>query len=413
MMDDVRHPLPKKPKPTPKPASETETTDEPPFRPPETVAAEDEAKAAALVASARLAARRVQEKVNHHWNNSRKAFIAVVVAVLVLAGGATFWAVKMHRRAPVASIPKTTPIVKPKPVVPTTVPSALTGLPVDPSINNRPVTGIMIENSTDARPQSGLSQAGVVFEAIAEGGITRFLTLYQDQWPSNVGPIRSARPYYLQWDLGFDAPLAHVGGSPEALSDIKSWGVKDLDQFANGGSYQRVSNRPAPHNVYTSLETLNQLETKKGFTSSTFTGFARKKDSPAKQPNAVSVDFAISSGLYNVHYDYDAAGNAYKRSEGGAAHVDANTGAQLEPKVVIALVIPYNLEADNKHSQYGIVGSGKAFIFQDGTVTVGSWSKLSQSAQITFSDANNQPLSLNAGQTWLSAVSDASKVSYR
>ena len=413
MKDDFRSPKPNRLRPT-KPSAEAEETAEPAFRPPEEVAAEDEvkeARAAALVGSARLAARNVQKRVNHHWNNSRKVFVAVVAVVLVLAIGATYWAVSLHRRPAVVGIPKTTPIAKP--VVSSTVPSALTGLPVAPSINQRPVTGVMVENSMEARPQSGLSQAGVVFEAIAEGGITRFLALFQDQWPDNVGPIRSARPYYLQWDQGFDAPLAHVGGSPEALQDIKDWGIKDLDQFANGGSYHRVSSRPGPHNVYTSLDTLNQLETKKGFTSSNFTGFPRKKDAPSKQPNATSIDFAISSGLYNVHYDYDAGNNAYKRSEGGSAHVDANSSAQLAPKVVVALVIPYNLEADNKHSQYGIVGNGQAYVFQDGSVTVGTWSKLSGSAQLTFTDSNNQPLALNAGQTWISAVGASGKVSYK
>jgi len=115
---------------------------------------------------------------------------------------------------------------------PTTEASKLTGVQVDPAVNQRPTTAVMIENSTAARPQSGLDQAGVVFEAIAEGGITRFEAIYQDSQPAYLGPVRSVRPYYIQWALGFDAAIAHVGGSPEALSDIKTWNAKDLDQFA-------------------------------------------------------------------------------------------------------------------------------------------------------------------------------------
>jgi hypothetical protein len=253
----------------------------------------------------------------------------------------------------------------------------------------------------------------VVFEAIAEGGITRFLALYQDTSPDNVGPIRSARPYFEQWVLGFDAGYAHVGGSPEALADIKNWNVRDLDQFANGGSYHRISSRPAPHNVYTSIAALNQLEAAKGWTTSNFTGFARKAhDTPLKQPNAGKIDFALSGPLYNVHYDYNPATNSYNRSEAGAPHVDANTGAQISPKVVIGLVMPYSLEADGYHSDYSTIGDGPAYIFQDGTVSIGRWYKGGNTSQFIFKDAKGKPLKLNPGQTWLTALSGVDRIAY-
>lgn len=417
MIDDFRPARPKKPvkldNQTPLPQIKNQQPDiEPVFRTPEEIAAVEDSSETVPPRFIKTAAK-AQAKLNHHWQNSRKVFLAVMVLVLLAAGSGTFWALKMHRKPAVAAIPKATPIVKPTQPAVTTVPSSLSGLLVEPAVNQRPVTGIMIENSREARPQSGLSQAGVVFEAIAEGGITRFLTLFQDQSPSSVGPVRSVRPYYLQWDLGFDAPLAHVGGSPEALQDIKDWDVKNLDQFANAGAYERVKNRPSPHNVYTSLDKLNQLEAKKGFTSSAFTGFPRKKDASSAQTTARSIDLNVSSALYNVHYDYDSSSNSYKRSEGGNPHIDANSNTQITPKVVIAIIIPYNLESDHKHSQYGIIGNGQAYVFQDGTVTVATWSKLSASGQIMFSDANGQPINLNAGQTWITALSATNKVVYK
>jgi len=392
-------------------------TPEPSFETPEQVAAHDTSEPVTPKAKAPVTEpQKTGWKQWFSWswppNKQQIIFASVVLAMLVFAV-AGLLVLRHGSKTPVATTVVHHAAKKIVPPTPTTVPSTLSGLPVDPSVNARTVTGVMIENSTDARPQSGLSQASVVFEAIAEGGITRFLALYQDQLPDNVGPIRSARPYYLQWLQGFDAPIAHVGGSPEALADIKSWNIKDLDQFYNGGSYHRITSRAAPHNVYTSLATLNQLEQSKGFTTSNFTGFARKADAPAKAPTTTSIDLAISSYYYNVHYDYNAATNSYNRSEGGAAHIDANTNAQISPKVVIAMVIPYNLEADDKHSQYGIVGNGQAYIFQDGGVTVGSWSKTAPTAQITFSDSSGKPVKLNAGQTWLSAVATSSKVTYK
>jgi hypothetical protein len=349
-----------------------------------------------------------RQKLKLHWPPGKKEWLVAAVLLLVGLLGVLYLTHHHAKKPPAVHI--IAHIVKPKPA--TTVASTLTGLPVDPSTNKRPVTAVMIENSTDARPQSGLGQAGVVFEAIAEGGITRFLALYQDTAPGSVGPIRSARPYYLQWELGFDAAYAHVGGSPEALADIKAWGVRDLDQFGNGGSYQRISSRAAPHNVYTSIDRLNQLEAAKGYTTSTFTGFARKAAAPSKQPTARGINLTLSGALYNVHYDYDAATNTYKRSEAGAPHIDANTNTQISPTVVVALVMPYGLESDGHHSDYSTIGSGPAYVFQDGIATVGQWAKTGNTNQFVFTDAAGKPLLLDPGQTWLTAVSGTSKVGY-
>jgi hypothetical protein len=354
---------------------------------------------------------KLKELLHFQWPPRRKEWMTT--AAIVIVGGVLVAFVLTHTgQKPVVAAVK--PVHKVKaPPKPTTVASTLSGLQVDPTVNQRPVTGVMIENSMDARPQSGLSQAGVVFEAIAEGGITRFLALFQDTTPDNIGPIRSARPYYEQWALGFDAGYAHVGGSPEALQDIKDWGVKDLDQFYNSGSYHRTSDRIAPHNVYTGVQTLMDLQAAKGYTTSKFTGFARKpKEAPAKVPTAKTVDIAISGPVYNVHYDYVAASNSYNRSEGGAAHIDANGSVQISPKVVVTMAMPYGLEDDGYHSSYNTIGSGTAYIFQDGTVTTGQWTKSAATSQFTFADSAGKPILLNPGQTWLTAVSDASKVSY-
>jgi hypothetical protein len=354
----------------------------------------------------------------HRWPLSKKkTIIALVILLVLLSGGITAFA--LTRPAHPAAMVKQA-AVKPKAVTTTpvalTVPSTLSGLPVAPAVNQRPVTAVMVENSTFARPQSGLDQASVVFEAIAEAGITRFMAVYQDTQPNYIGPVRSARPYYEEWALGFDASYAHVGGSPEALTDIKSWNVRDLNQFYNGAAYQRITSRDAPHNVYTSIAALNSLETSKGYGTSTFTGFLRKADAPSKTPTATSIDFNFSNSTYAAHYDYDAATNSYKRSEGGTPHMElSSTGTltQITPHVVIAMVMPYSLEADNYHSVYQNIGTGAAYVFQDGTVTVGTWTKTSGSSQIVFKTSAGQPLALNAGQTWIGALGSSGDITYR
>lgn len=351
-----------------------------------------------------------KEKLGRHWPPTRRQALIFMGVFTLLAGGATTAAILLQPEPkPVAKQVAVKPVPPPTPTV---VPSTLSGLPVAPDINDRPVTGIMIENSTFARPQSGLKDASVIFEAVAEGGITRFLALYQDTQPTNVGPVRSARPYYAQWAMGFDAGYAHVGGSPQALQNIKEWGVKDLDQFHNANAYRRISSRSAPHNMYTGVDVLTQLQQAKGFAKSTYTGFTRKaKEAPAQIPTAKGIQLQISGPLYNAQYDYDAPTNSYKRSMGGAAHTDADSGVQLTPKVVVAMVMQQTL--DGKYSVYNVIGSGKAYVFQDGVVTTGQWSKTANTAQITFTDDNGQPLLLNPGQTWLTAVGTPGAVTYR
>jgi hypothetical protein len=345
--------------------------------------------------------------------NERFALISVALLTFGVLSVLWFGFIRPNS-APSISITKNS---KPKPKAPITVASPLTGIQVTPARASRPVTGVMIENSVFARPQSGLQDAGVVYEAIAEGGITRFLALFQENGPQHLGPVRSLRPYYIDFAAPFQASIVHVGGSPDALSRVRDGSYRDLDQFFNSGYFQRVNYRDAPHNVYTSFAQLDALNQAKGYNTSKFTIWPRKADKKLATSTAKTIDIQISSPDYYSHYDYDAASNTYNRSEGGAPHLELTseadtTGTQIHPKVVIALVMAYSIAADGQHSVYADTGSGTAFVFQDGGVTQGTWSKAEAGSQIQFSDSAGTPLKLNIGQTWLTLVADSGKVSY-
>jgi hypothetical protein len=362
------------------------------------------------------------EHINKLWEwwkilNWKERLGVIGVSLLVVFAVGVIWIAFFHpsNTPSVALITHTKP--KPKVKTPITAASPLTGLQVDPALASRPVTGIMIENSDFARPQSGLQDAGVVYEAIAEGGITRFLALYQEGRPAYIGPVRSLRPYFIDFAAPFQASIVHVGGSPEALSTVRNGNYRDLDQFFNSGAFMRIGARAAPHNVYTNFDKLDALNQAKGYTTSSFTIWPRKADKKLAAPTARTIDIAVSSPDYYSRYTYDAASNTYQRSEGGAPHMelvsaDDRTGVQIHPKVVIALVMAYGIEADGKHSDYGDTGSGTAYVFQDGGVAQGHWVKADSASQIQFTDANNVPLKLDAGQTWLTLVGDSSKVKY-
>ena len=359
--------------------------------------------------------------LNWSWPLSKKwTVIAGIVASILIGGGATFAYLQQPDGQGGVYISKRPPKPAPKD---TRVPNSLTGSLVDPTVNQRPVIGVMIENSTEARPQSGLDQAGIVFEAIAEGGITRFLALFQDTEPGYIGPIRSARPYYVQWCMSFDCAYAHAGGSPEALQNISAWGTKDLNHA--GTYFWRVSSRYAPHNLYSSGPKLSEYAASRGYTTPSFTGFVRKKDEPYKAPApqknptdtrraAPAITLSISSQKFNSRFDYDAATNTYIRSQAGAPHTtidEAGNQTQIRSKVVVALATAYGIAYDG-HSQYGVVGTGQAIIFQDGTASEATWSKPSITAPLKFVNAAGADIPINAGQTWVTTLGNISQVAY-
>ncbi|MCX6727925.1 MAG: DUF3048 domain-containing protein [Candidatus Saccharibacteria bacterium] len=338
----------------------------------------------------------------------KQKIITVIVIILVLAG--IIGGLLLAFPGNTATAPSVKKAAKAKVVKPTTEPSKLSGLQVKPELNKRGVTGVMIENSVFARPQAGIIDAGVVFEAIAEGGITRFLALFQDTQPDSIGPVRSVRPYYLDWLQGFGAPIAHAGGSAAGLNKIKDDNIKDIND--NVPTFFRVDNREAPHNLFTTSAKLDSYRTKNNYPAVAFKGFPRKKEQPSAKPTAKTIDFAISSSDFNVHYDYDATTNSYKRSVGGAPHMDEKSKVQISPKVVIANIMSYTIVDSQGHSGYNTIGSGQSYIFQDGNVTVGSWEKTSSTAQITFKDSRGNDVKLNPGNTWISAVNNAPSVTY-
>ena len=327
--------------------------------------------------------------------------------------------------------------------------SRLSGLEIDSEeINSHPTFCVQIPNGVDgARPQAGLQDAQVVFEAIAESGITRFAAIYQDP-PTVIGPIRSLRLYYLQWDLPFDCTVVHAGGSVEALNAVKSYGVRDLSEdyhhmWRSSTNYtvQRLWN-----NLFTSNEYLNGYNKLNGYLSSDIKSFARftppeaarnkidvqvkeklKIDQPSASdaetltPSATHITMRIGAmPNFNPVYDYDAATNTYKRSyETGQPHTSYDcTGkteevtpelvceeVQITANVVIGMLVQERKASyDNYHEDISVIGAGDAYIFQNGNVIKGTWEKSSKESQIVFRNGEGKDIKLVPGKTWISAI---------
>ena len=298
--------------------------------------------------------------------------------------------------------------------------SKLTGREVSADKVGIAATCIMIENSPDARPQSGLDQAGVVYEAIAEGGITRFMAIYQESKPQYIGPVRSLRMTYAEFAKPYHCSIAHVGGADNALNLVRNNPeYRDIDQFFNDGNYWRISSRWAPHNVYTSFEALDELNTNRGYTTSEFNGFSRVKpdtNTTAEEITARTIRIELSSDLYNPVYTYDEVANNYRRSFAiGEAHEVASESGettQLAPDVVIALETDAVSRAGTPYADYRTVGGGNAFIFQNGTVTSAKWQRESVNDELRFVNENNEEIKLNRGQVWISIYPNSNSISW-
>lgn len=337
-------------------------------------------------------------------------FLATILIIITTGAGLLYW-IQQQPKADFTNIPA------PK-APPVKYYSPLSGNQVaDEAATKKVVTAVMIENSPSARPQSGLAEAEVVFEAVAEGGITRFVALYQNNRPSVVGPVRSLRPYYAEWAAAFDPSVAHVGGSPEALTMIRSgnYGV-DIDQFFNASSYWREDARLRTagyeHSMVTNFDKLDALNATKKHTTSNFTFAPRVDEKAVETPDATVINLEVSSGQFSVSYQYDRANNAYARKQGGEVHNDREKGA-IAPKVVVALKTNISLHADGSHMVIATSGSGKAYVFQNGTVIEGTWSKDGPKGQLFIKDKDGKEIKLVRGQTWISAVGNDRSVSWQ
>lgn len=261
---------------------------------------------------------------------------------------------------------------------------------------------VMIDNHPDARPQQGLEQADIVFEAMAEGGITRFLALYSSRGAHRVGPVRSVRPYFAALARGYDAPLAHAGGSEEALRAMEAWRVADLDEIHRAGeAYWRSSGRRAPHNLYTSTDLLARAARRRGFPPRPLEPLRSGPLPPGGTP-AAGVTLRYSQGRYPYETGYRWNGQAYEKFVNGVPFAGAKGTLQV-PSLAV-LIAPTRATGDQQgHMEIGIPGQGTALYFRAGQVFEGRWRKASAAAPLELL-YQGEAMPLAPGPLWVQII---------
>jgi hypothetical protein len=256
-----------------------------------------------------------------------------------------------------------------------------------------------------------------VWHAPAEGGIPRYMMLFQETIPAEVGPVRSARYYYIAWAAEWKAAYVHAGGSPQALRTLREKGngqlVYNADEFRWGNSFWRTE-RPAPHDLYTDGDHLRKLATAVKATDGAMTpAWTFGQDlAPIYRPRGGSIVVAYSANQITYRYEWQT--NTYLRSvTGEKKQVDASTGKRVNPKNVIVMIMrfgPLN-DGSNKHRlEADVVGSGTAWISTNGTTVKGTWRKESLTGPTLFFDAEGNPAKLTAGQTFVQVMQSANKI---
>ncbi|MCA9389869.1 DUF3048 domain-containing protein [candidate division WWE3 bacterium] len=281
---------------------------------------------------------------------------------------------------------------------------------------------VMIENSTTVRPVSGLSRADLVYEAVVEGGITRYMAVFLHHDAEEIMPVRSSRSYYLDWLEELDATYMHIGGAISdnpravALPRIFSTGVKTYMNVS--GAWLRKPGVLAPHNAFTSTDRMKDVQDKNGWARSTklrpwlFKDEAPQDERPSEQ--TISLEWGSwGRNAYSVVWVFDPVGNRYFYEVGGVRQMDAKTGDDVSPKNVIMQLTGFSSANDQYgHVLYDTVGEGRALIFRDGKIIDGTWKKTALDARTIYYDENGDEMEFNRGLSWIQAVPTESVITY-
>ena len=289
-----------------------------------------------------------------------------------------------------------------------------------------PLSGLDCENATarpiavsmggdrEARPLSGISQADLVIEMPAvTGGITRYLAFFGCNKAAEIGSVRSARHDNIPLAMGFDAIMAHWGGSHFALAKLNSGVMDNVNAlYLEGSVFYRKLGIYAPHNGFTSYERLMKYSGEKKYRLDTsFVGF---KFASAEESSGMKGRITVGyPGSFKVEYEYDPVKNEYLRFKGGTREMDKNTSQQVAAKNV-AIMFATSRQIEGQYNDMDIEGEGKAIVYHNGEEVKGKWSKDkgSLSSKLYFYDDAGQEIEFVPGQTWIQVVQTNQEVDW-
>jgi hypothetical protein len=331
----------------------------------------------------------------------KKWSYGIAAVVLLVAGAVYYWMNKEPGKEEADNDPN-----NPKVEEPQVFKAPFSGAEGKEPFGSRPIMAV-INNHPDARPQTGLAEADMVFEMLAEGSVTRFLALYQSEFPEEMGPVRSARDYFVELAAGYNAFFIAHGWSPDAKRLLEAGAVDHINGlFYDGTLFRRSTDRIAPHNSYISYE--NALKGMKEVQASTdYTGRSPyyfydsgESDKLKEQASVLEVVYGTNPNFQNK-FTYDKTTGLYSRASGGVDTTDKNSGKPVTVSNILVFEASHEtIDADGRQS-IDIESGGKALLFQGGGVLEAEWSNLEGMLVPT---SGEEPIGLLPGKTWIHIV---------
>ena len=341
-----------------------------------------------------------------------RIIIWLIVVILIVASYVIIAFIRQTSK-PIASNTTQNNVSKTATVAPQPSIDELNGLTSDQKNSNLKPLSVIIENSADARPVSGIGEADLVYEAAVEGGITRFLAVYSvPTYAVKIGPIRSARPYFIEIATELNAFFTHAGGSAQALSNLSKSNLNTIDGLSLGDPlFNRDLSRGLAyeHTLYSSTDLLwNYATTKQKWSNiATYSSWNFTQDTATSERTKnqdITINFSTADYLVNWHYD--STNNSYVRSVGGQLQIDANTNNPVTANNIIIQTVkrqPITVAGSQNTWNFSTIGTGDATILQNGKKITTYWIK-SGSDRTRYFDSNNKEISFVPGKTWIEFV---------
>ena len=289
--------------------------------------------------------------------------------------------------------------------------SPFTGKSISETMQNITPFMTIIENSKSARPQSGLSEADIIYETLAEGGIPRFLALFSTNTPKKIGPIRSVREYFLKLSKELSLPIVHCGGSEEALSTIDKdkKSITSINEIKNNKHFWRDDNLKPPHNLFTSTENIsnyikdNNLKIKTAKFLNFDDNFWTNKDFDDCKTLSIQ-----QSNTYKTSYIFKD--NKYYKLMDEKDAIDASNKKPLVFDNIVIQKTSIKTQDDIGHLKIDLLGEGEGFIISKGKIKSVYWDKDDDESLTKLVDNNGKPIPLSTGKTIWHIVDSNNKV---
>lgn len=337
----------------------------------------------------------------------KKSWILGIAILWAAAAAAVFWMMNEKKEEPAGQEEVSEPAGSAE--VGKRFKAPFTGMEKEQESTQRPVMAV-INNHPDARPQTGLTEADLVFELLAEGNVTRFLALYQSEIPEEIGPIRSARDYFVQLADMYNAFFVAHGYSPDAKMLLDAGGVEHINGMAYEGTlFQRSTDRAAPHNSYIRFDNIRtgmeMVDAKLSFDGASAYHFYGNSESAKLMEQASSVEVAYGSdpAFRNV-YTYDETSRQYNRTSGGVLTGDKNSLDIMEVSNVLFFEAAHDAIDSKGRLAIDLESGGNALVFQGGGRIEAEWTVENG---MLVPVRNGEPVKLAPGKTWIHIIPES------